>query len=297
MKILLISNSYIETTIINILDYILPYDISEIILMEENHSTNDIINCEHNIIICKNLFEAIKKCNIVLLFKTEYMHVELEKKLKEICGAANKNFVSFDLNIPIERCYTTEIKEEFNCEEKPVITILSLGSFNQHLYLEILINRIFREMGVIVTQSFSRDAENILQQTNPGCFFVNSTKAEVFIKCVECGDIESILQNKELLSIFEKSNSDFTIINIESGLNEKCDVNELIKKIEYRYNINCDLIVSSNYCSINDKKNKYIPLSYNDKMFLSVNDFDLGNIIKEKILDKITFPKKIIIKR
>ena len=299
MKILLISNSYNESTLLNILDDILPYDISQIILLQENHSKNDTVNCKHEIIISPSLLEAVSNCDIVLLFKHPHMNEDLEEKLRCICETLNKKFESFYIPFSEEQVKIITTKEKMKYKELPVIMILSLGLYNQHIYVEVLINRIFQKLGVATTQLFSNELASIMQQVNPKQIASHNTEDEVIIQCVVCTDIEGLLNNKELLKTFEIVSPDFTIINIESGLSEKCDIKDLIERIEYRFNTRTDLVISSNYCSIRDKKNTYIPLYYNGNdhdYFLRVDDLDLENVLKREIIDKITFPKGIMIK-
>ena len=74
LKVLLVSNTYIELTLLNMLDDLLPYKITQVILLEENHIANDSIKCIHDILICSNLEEGIKQCDIVLLIKYPEMN-------------------------------------------------------------------------------------------------------------------------------------------------------------------------------------------------------------------------------
>lgn len=299
MKILLISNSYYELTLLNILDDIFPYDISQIILLQENHSKNDTFNCKHEIIISPSLLEAVNNCDIVLLFKHPHMNKELEEKLSCICETLNKKIESFCIPFSEDQIKIITTKEKMKYKELPVIMILSLGLYNQHIYTEVLINKIFQKLGVATIQLLSNELASIMQQANLKQNASRNTEDEVIIQCVSCTDIEGLLNNKELLKTFEIASPDFTIINIESGLNEKCDIKDLIERIEYRFNTKTDLVISSNFCSIRDKKNTYIPLYYKGNehdCFLRVDDLNLENVVKREIIDKITFPKGIMIK-
>lgn len=299
MKVLLISNTYIESTLLNVLDDLLPYEITQIILLEENHIKNDMIKCTHEILICPNLDEGIKQCEIVLLVKHPEMNLLLEDTIISYCNRYKRKYLIIESlsNIPIHQRDNTEI-ETIKCNNAPVICLVAIGDFAQHLCIEFILNRIFKKIGVNVQQIYSIEAKNLLRQLSPQTESdeKNRDHYEVVIQSIIHNNVNDVLQNAELLKIFEATKPDFTIVNIESGLTEKCDVESIIKSMEIRYNTKIDMVVSSSYCSIKDNKNSYMPMYYNKKTsdtFYSIEDIELENIIKQKIMTKITLPNDV----
>ena len=295
MKVLLVSNTYIELTLLNMLDDLLPYKITQVILLEENHIANDSIKCIHDILICSNLEEGIKQCDIVLLIKYPEMNSLLEDRIIYDCNNYKRKFIIIgDLANTSIADKTTVDPIKYN--NIPVVLLFGIGTFNQHLYVEFILNRIFKKIGVNVRQFYSIEAQNLLRQVTLKNGEKYCDNYEIIIQFISHNNINDILQNDELLKILKTIKPDFTIVNIEAGLNEKSDVETIIKNIQIRYNIKIDMIISSSFCSIKDNKSSYMPIYYNKKQpdaFYSTEDISLEAVLKQKIITKITLPTDV----
>ena len=95
------------------------------------------------------------------------MNENLEEKLRGICETLNKKIESFYIPFPEEQIKLITTKEKNKYKELPVIMILSLGLYNQHIYVETLINRIFKKLGVAAIQLYSNELANIMQILKP----------------------------------------------------------------------------------------------------------------------------------
>lgn len=299
MKVLLVSNTYVESILLCALDKLLSNAVTRIILLEENHNKNENINCIHEIMFCPNLDEGIKQCEMVLLARYPEMNLLLEDKIKNCCNNYKRKFMV------IENLCNNQIQQTDNIgidtiknKNAPVICLLSIGAFNQHVCIEIILNKIFKEIGVNVQQHYSIEMKNLLRQLTSEIERAdkNNKHYEVIIQSIIHDDVNDVLRNEELLKIMEAAKPDCTIINIEPSLVEMCDIDALIKNIEIRYNIKIDMIISSSFCNIKDNKNSSMPIYYNKEQsdtIYSIGDINLENIIKQKILTKITFPSDV----
>lgn len=296
MKVLLLSNPYIESTLINVLDDLLPYEITQVILLEENHIKFNSVKCRHEVVICSDLDTGLKLCEFVLLVKYPKMNLLLENKIINYCNNNKRQFkVIEDFKHNLVKMDNNGI-DAIKYSNTPVILLLAIGDFNQHLCIEILLNRIFKNAGVNTLQIYSDEAENLLRQLTPAVCEKRCNNYEIIIHSIIHNNINDVLQNENLLKIFRTIKVDFTIVNIESGLHEKCDVDTMIKNISIRYNTNIDMIISSNYCSVKDNQNSFMPIYYNKKQsdaLFSIDDWDLDSILKRKIITKITLPNDV----
>ena len=282
MNVALLSNSLINRTLAFQTSYVLGNKIENIFLPLENHSKNEIFFAgQESIHVCENIEEIIDGSDIIIASSAK-INRRLPK-LKKVLNIVNpwKN----------ENGKMTYIDELICTKTTPKIVILSLGTFTDIYYTEIIINKILSDCGAKVYQMFSEQTMSLLSDLssnnllNRSLSGINKEKADVIVVSVDGTRYRS---DAEFVSELYHISPDLIFFCIDktiTNVNEICRVAEIVCKI--------GLTIRSPYVTYDVGTGVKYPVfsgaCKEDSCVYSI-DRDFETEIKKNIINNLYFP-------
>ena len=218
MIVFLISSSYIENTLITNLDYLIGMNISEIVLLKENHSETEYANLNKlKIVLFDSVENAVLYSDMTIIIKPY--------------NSDNGNYESIALNLQKNDkvCYYFDLDKldnnscgQNNCFQEsavPIILLISVGQFNQIQNIEFSLNRIFNNNNVQFHQVFSEASTELINYLKKNNLFNQKidnqnccSSYDVEIRTINTDNIEKAINDINLIDSIYKISPDFVIL-------------------------------------------------------------------------------------
>lgn len=267
------------------LDYVLGVPINSIILLAENHNSDELLFVGLNKKVCiyNTLDECINKCDIIITSQ------DLSSvRLKQV---RDKHIIKLNLSPNYSNESKPEIPQLDNTN-KPVIAILSLGRFTNQYYIEIIISKILSESTATVCQHFSANTRNILDsfsQANSMNSFLSMPKGDDFdVIVVSKNEFENY---SDLLKTISTLSPDVLIVCVNYSYNEESKLIQMLRGI-----CNIDAIVRSPYLPYEIVEGKVYPVYCGVKrneLYTSSLQSNLYDVLNDCIMKRIYLPRDV----
>lgn len=301
MILFLISSSYIENTLITNLDYLLGIDISEIILLKENHIESEFSKITKiKITLFNSVDEAVNYSDMIIIIKPYGSENCKYESIVSKIQKKDKMYHFIDLNQLDTNSYNLNNNIEVETDVVPTIAIISIGQFNQIQNLELYLNRVFNEKNIRFYQEFSANSNILLNKFKKQKILnskinnhINLKGYEIAFKTIITDSITGAIDDIELINSIHKMSPDFVILMCENNVKEFTDSLEFL---QYRLNKRFDLILYSDYISVSWDDSNY-PVLVTNNFNTNFNKNEHGKSIWQIIIDRIALPENIFIRR
>ena len=293
MKVFVVSNSYIESLFANMAEYILNQSVDSIILLKENHNSDEAYFTKANIEYSENITRAIEKSDVTVLITYEGMVPLLKEKINLLCANNKKRLYIFDYS-------KQDDSQDFVLQDIPAIILLSLGYFNQHCFTEMLVYKVLTDLNYRVHQTFSCQMKEILKEINKirsDLSAQNNCKNDIQVVSMSYRKIEQFFNDFKALERIRNSHIRLLIVSIEDSFSYF----EILSDFLF-FNLQIDAVVymASSYCAIKKNNKGEIRFVYMERTKEQSNVFKLNNPetelkIKRKINSILSFPQVEII--
>lgn len=301
MVALIISNSYVESTILTSLKYLTKLPITSYILMNENHSDEEFFIKNHNnIVLCDNIEDCIVKCDIVIIVDCRHLPASTVEKVKSISQFHSKEVLI--LNTILNNEYQEDWKIDTNIfsVDIPNVCIISIGNYTQVEQTELIIHKLLCQVSENVHFQLSPAADYILKQyPNIACKYKGNCynkQSEISVVTYLYNNMHELLQDYTLIQNINAIRPDCIIVNVESMFK---DYEQMKDVFLFRFNKKIDLFVISNYSNAQSvstaSKAVYHINNPNIENYILNNSSDFENQIRTKLFSQIMLPDDISI--
>lgn len=293
MKIFLLSSSIIENTLISNLDYLINRNITEILMLQENHTENEFLKySKHKIVLCNTIKDAITLCDSAIIISPPNIQSDKYKLIYEYVKINVQE--TYYLDISYLQC--TEIsKNILYPPDIPTILVLAIGRFHQVQTLELSLNELFTKKKVNFTQLFSPTTtmvinnlkeRNLLNQSIENSLYPSRFDVRLMTCCFE--SFEVAFNNLALLETVQKILPSYVFLVGEKNLlhNEKW-----LNSFMNRLNCTFDSILYADYISILWDE-VFVPIRITNNFNLYLKNED-SEAIWNDITKRIVFPENI----
>ena len=307
MTVFVLAGSFIESILVNSLEYLLNIQADKIIFIEENHSYDEmIIQNNEKIILCKNIEEAIEKSDVCVVVKSKYILDSTFLKVKNLSEKKQKVLLelSYIFNREDQKGRNSLPK---NVGAVPTIFNVSIGEFNSSVSTEITLHKLFSKLNINIYFDASETAKKLLKQKekNIDSFDFGSCGTSVVIFSKHYGTLVDLINDYSLYQEFSDWNPDCLLLNVESGL---FDFNVLENIFKYKYNKKVDQYIISDFFHTSSFTKESRPIYYLDNnqikfrkintaenKFIFASDKDFETKLKIQVFSKIALPQDIYI--
>lgn len=252
MKIFFVSSSFVENSLIYNLDYLTDRNITEIVLLQENHTASEHQKClKYTITLCDTVLSATTICDAAIIIAPPNIQSRRYEMIYEYVKTRIQETYYIDLSTA---CYDKIYKTIPYSADIPTVLILALGKFHQVQNLELSLNELFSLKEVAFNQFFSPMTaimieefrnkkllnQNIINSIHASCFDIQITSL-----CYE--SFESAFNNMILLETVHKMSPSYVFVVSERNLQEK---QEWIGIFQNRLNCQFNSILFSDYMSL-----------------------------------------------
>ena len=275
MKIFLLSSSIVENSVIYNLDYLIDRNITEIIMLQENHTKSELQECsKYAITLCDTILSAIKICDAAIIIAPPNIQSHRYKTIYEYVKTEVQETYYIDLSSLCDKSSTS-----IPCSaDIPNVLILAVGRFHQVQNLELSLNELFSLKKVHFNQFFSPMTATLLKEFENRNILnrniINSMRSlcfdiQITALCYE--SFELAFNDLSLLENIHKMSPSYVFIVGEGNLQKD---QEWIGVFQNRLNCQFNLILFSDYVSVlwNNVptpillSNKYNPYLRNEDM-------------------------------
>lgn len=312
MKAFVLGGSFVETTVINMLDYLLNIKINQFIIVEENHSYDErLIKDSTDIGLCKNMEDGIKQCDLCIIIKSKYLSDVAIEKARSVSKKSKKQIIELEYCFDKDRIVSKEYYLK-NMAPVPAIFNISIGEFHPSVQTEIIIHKVFSNLNLNVYYEFSKSVDAFLLQTGKTLDFLNcdgiNKKYDVLFFSQHYDKITDLFNDYSLIQKFIDLCPDCLLLNIEAGFT---DIDTLENIFKYRCNKQVDQFIISDYFHTSSFTNDYRPVYYLEKnnstqtgiennecgikrsKFVFASDKAFLNKLGLCVVSKIALPKEI----
>lgn len=266
------------------IDYVLDTQVDTIILMSENHysTDSDYFFTGKNINIYATLQECVEHCDII---------ITLNDLLSRLSFVVNKEIIVLEL----DECANKELTiPNLEYTNKPVISILSLGDYNDQYNTEIIVHKILADAGAKTIQLFSYQTKKILEsfyrvnRINSALSQFNDEIYDIIVLT-----IDQISSYQHLLRIMCDISPDIIFLCVNHSYSQ---INEIEKCLYGCGQI--DAVIKSPYISFEIVKGKTYPVFCgNHKTFSCYDSFEnnLYDNLKKIIFNRLYLPKSAVL--
>lgn len=247
------SSSIIENTLIYNLDYLICHNITEVIMLQENHVEFEYENkfSRYAIKFCDKVSSAITMCDVAIIIAPSNIQKNQYQMIFEYVKSRINETYYFDFSDI--RCNQTP--KSMHCSKNiPTVLVLAIGRFHQVLNLELALNELFLTKKVAFKQTFSYVTANMLEK-----FERNNLLNSEIVKSIHtaCFDIqittlchescEEAFNDLLLLEVVQNMNPSYVFLVGENDLQEK---QEIIDAFQKRLNCYFNSVFFSDYVSV-----------------------------------------------
>lgn len=298
MNTFIFSSSRITRSLVYNIEYVLNINISNIVVLTENHSLEDFYFTSSKIILCQNISEALLLSDIVIIINNGKLPEQKMNYIKKRGLENNQRIISIDINSE-KRENSTLVYNQHMMNKMPTIMNIGIGDASLTYCMEIYLNKFFKDKGVNLYQTFTQYTKNIISSFE-GASLINSnlifsseidsvikSNYELYIKSDFFDDINSMIQSLDIVDLYKPN---YVIFNGNARFNEQYDLETIFK---YRFGCNI-YIVKSKYIDVHkdEHNNKLIlcpSLCGND--FICDKEFDTD--FEHNLNVNLAFPESI----
>ena len=290
-KIFIFSNSIGTYTFLYTVEWLFRTDIDTIITTDEVVFENLFKNFNFKIKYYNSIETCVSNCDIVLVYNNTNLPEHVVNKIKSISTIQNKEYIEIDGCKSIKPNDMTEydfINE--NKPDTPAVVIFSLGLSTIPMKVELDVNRIFTDEGVLINHFLSQDAKQIVCQLRD--VRISGDRIKLFNgfqhtnASVYFFDLDNSVHNiHKYYNIVTDIKPDYIIVLTDYDLS---DYDELLMYIKCFCKRSPDVIVKSRWFSIGNgmfchsdevgdlyQENNQLVLDFEDKDFYDKLQFDL----------------------
>ena len=166
MILFLMSDSFTERMILYKINYLLNWNIEEVILLRENHLQGEVfVTDEIAVTIKENIDECVESSDNIIIVKSLCIEPRTIDYVLQKAQNYNKEcFVIDNCFEDIQLKSKGELYSEF--KQYPTVLNIALGMDSQPYCMEILLNRIFEEKRIKFKQIFTEETKRFLWNLN-----------------------------------------------------------------------------------------------------------------------------------
>ena len=309
MRVFLVANTYAIHLIATGISFVTNGYVDELIVLKEVLPDSKLLfGCDARISICESAITAISKCDQVWIVFDKIMSLNKMCSIREMASFMGKTVLELSDPWCIEpindqsNCYIKQ--NDYNCV-LPKILIATIGKKTQLYSLEVwVIKRLFEENAKIYFEQSKMTKEFFLQlkrydMINRDIFSYNHLeKPDLILESYFCDFFDYSKKSWNDVIYVSNSHADLIILLIDRCFLDHYNLLELENRFAYRCGVQPDIIVLSNFRSINisESQCKYIlcdayDIEDNQKLLL-LNDVDIAGKFGV-FLNKITAPQGI----
>lgn len=294
MKIFLLSSAIIENSFISNLEYMIDRNITEIVMLQENHTVTEYSKYSKNtIILCNTILEATEICDAAIIISPPDIQNHRYEAIYDYIKERIQETYYIDLASCLQR---NEISTAISCStDIPTILILAIGRFHQVQNLELSLNELFSRKKVHFSQHFSPTTSMILEEFKnkkllskeiENSLYTSSFELKITTLCSE--SLEAAFNDLSLLETVHKLDPSYVFFVSERNPQDK---QEYLEAFQNRLNYKLDSILYSDYLSISwDEIPTPILITNRLNLYLREEDKEL---IWNEITKKIAFPSGV----
>jgi hypothetical protein len=300
-KLFIFANSYAAKTILLGIDYLINIDISEILLLSENHNSNEKTSYTNGVKV--RLFDDINNCikaaDYIILLQDEKLPVKSIDYVITTAKIFNKK--CFHFRIPqFTPTICTANKDDCDFVNRPVVLCISIGSVSQQRFSEIILNKILSELNINFRQYFSSDTEQfILQLDNCGILNRNLSHQlhnsddsyQIIINSIS---IDNLSRIKEYVNLLNACSPDYIILNTEFNY---FDYNYIKMFVEFVCFSRLDILLKSRFRIVDSNFTVYCKKHIEEIVEDGIYDIEIDDIekaIRNSLLAKLAFPEHMV---
>lgn len=291
MIIFLLSSSYIENTIIPNLEYLMGVNISEIVLLKENHTESEFAKLATvRVKLFNNIYEALTYSDLIIIDAGTVENSKINSCIK--IAKMNKKIYHI---INLTQAGDVLILPDEKIKSVPLIFIITLGEFHQSPSFELSINEMFNNCKVPFYQDFSPVTRSIIANFQNNHILnpliqksISNSNFKVAIRTINERSIKQICDNVYFVDMINDLQPDYIALICENNLLNDDDYKNIL---QYRFNRRINLILHSDYISIYWGGTKCPILKTND-FHISLSSREKNNVLKD-IFNSITFPDRV----
>ncbi len=301
MKTFIFANAYTAKTLLMGINYLFSMQITSVLLLRENHHQDNFQNNKApNVVVYDNIYECVINCDMVLVLEDDFIPQKSIDQIRALATSHNKRFLKIQNPFTTFNSKTQQFcKARLNYAQRPVVFCLSISPASQYLYIELLLNNIFKRRKIAIRQIFSDEAYSFLNQIKSTGYLHNyiatslspntSDNYEVIVETLNIY-MPSLLNN--YLEHIRNIHPDFTILLSDEKLNEYSLIKDVMK---YGAATNLDLTITSNYLfTYGNQRILYFNKSNGLEVdCTNIESKDLGEEIMRRIIFKIAMPDSI----
>lgn len=252
MRIFLVSSSIIENSLIYNLDYLIDRNITEVVMLRENHALYEHSkHVKYPITLCDTVSSAITMCDATIIIVPPNIQCRRYEEIYEYAKARVRETYYIDLSTVCPDMMCKNISYLANI---PSILILAIGKFHQVIDLELSLNELFSSKNVTFNQLFSPmtaitlekfEHERILNSKIINSRHTLDFDIQMITLCSE--SFELAFNDLLLLETVQNMKPSYVFLVSENNSQEK---NELIAAFRNRLNCHFNSVLFSDYVSV-----------------------------------------------
>lgn len=296
MKIFLISSSYIEMSMAEVLDAFFNEKIEKLFLLYENHPKRKyhFHNSDYSVEFVKNIEEGIKKSDIILVVKDSAVSPNFVYNLNKKCIQYGKLL----LNGAIIKRRCTDFHDKYKdiIDNVPNVFIIEVNEAGQLIRNEKLLVKALEQKGVNILSN-----NQYLLKLDKDVHFLHTRESNntqnVDIVFHSIGKYEYFSNMRiEYFNLINNIKPDFLIVCLDNSIIE---YEEIERHFYYNYNLKVDLFIKSNYTLFksNNKLNRVYcekKENTNNSDYIFYNDCECFDKIAQEIIQKLAYPTNVI---
>ena len=298
-KIFIFSTGYNVRLFLRSALSLLNFDISEIVLLKENHiRDNFLASFSYRIKFVSNLEQGVSYSDITLIIKDESLPDSSICKINQLCKFQRQRCIEVDLSIdPME--YNEYLKNEISMYSNKSTTILCvcIGKAAEHTLTEMVLHNAFVHNNICAQQLYSQTTFSLIKSLSSNNILdshlasqlVSNNCAHTISVVTMCVDSPSELKHYQWL--INNLVPDFVVVGLSRGYLTPDGVSRIIREVFY---VDVDIIVSSRYRIVNNEFTVYCDEpSIIDNNVLDIDDREFNNELITRIFSKLALPKGI----
>ena len=289
-----ISNSYVESTFLVLIEYLTKLKVNTFFLLKENHTNKEFLIRNHkNVSLCDSIDCGILNSDIIIVVNCNLLPTSTLKEIEDKSKLYNKKM------LVLETLLYNKCADNWNTSRKkaigiPNICLFSIGNYSQIEQTEIVVHKILDKIDIKTQYQLSPTTDYILKQTlgkvtNTANGDI-SNQLGISVVTYLYNDILELLNDYILIQDIHRQQPDCIIVNLESSF---CSFDKMKNIFLYRFNKEIDLFVISNYSKIHSLSLNRRPIYHenipNIDNHILINATDFEKRLESLIYSKIMF--------
>ena len=290
----LLTDTYTTKTVLLCSSLLFSKDVGKVVILGENcvvGETHKSIG-KVQVLVIHGIDECIKNSDIVIVDSTSIpsetqRHVKLKAKEFNrqlfLCNLSDNEFTEM-----------TMISNKY--KNIPIVMIISIGSFSQTSYIELLLTKILADINVTFDIELSRNTAALLKAiSGTGCINTlisqnllnHSTYAnkQLYIHCIKIRDVGEL---NDMADIIKKISPDFIVVSSDEDL---VNLDHLRLVIRYACLSDLDIVIKSHYHTAFSSYTVYCnqPIQ-SENGVVDIEADDLYTTLCQCLLEKLSYP-------